>query len=280
MNITPEDVKFAKEMIKLEWNLWQGVLLPSGCTPRDEQILTAVSCEFAQKCVLDLISRLKPELSSNQCTLNEKEVAEPPKSSVPCLNVNDAFRLNHVQRLRPSVMILGAGWKAVESMHITFVEVQGMSLRNCIENLMRNKANWHEVGQIMLLPDAMWSWRGNFQGLTDLISILKQRCPNATLYICGIPLFDKTKVEAWQLHWIKLYNQYTFKLCSTSADQSVQLFYMGKFINEHKNEWQPGKPYYAKQEAACKILQSLVKVFEHLAEKRLGINITCQNQSQ
>ena len=55
-------------------------------------------------------------------------------------------------------------------MYITFVEVQGMSLRNVINHVLFgpipsissislqmvcSKANWENVGQIMLLPDAM-----------------------------------------------------------------------------------------------------------------------------
>jgi hypothetical protein len=52
---------------------------------------------------------------------------------------------------------------------------------------------------------------------------------------------------------------------------------MGKFVKEHKNDWQPSKPYYPKPEVAGSIVASLTKVFEHLAEKRLGINISASN---
>lgn len=140
----------------------------------------------------------------------------------------------------------------------------------------------------MLLPDAMCmfdrvlfeaqsagfyrlgvsgSWRGNFQALTDLVSIIRQRCPNAIVYLCGIPIYDPTKIEAWQLHWIKLFNQYMFKLCASSPSRSIQVFYMGKFVKEHKNDWQPGKPYYPKPETSGSIVAALTRVFEMISTK-------------
>lgn len=80
--------------------------MPAGYTPRDEEILGAVACEFAQKCVLDFIGRLKPEFarlqpasSSNVSVVNE-EVKH--KNMV---SFNDTYRLNLARQLRRSVIV-------------------------------------------------------------------------------------------------------------------------------------------------------------------------------
>lgn len=75
-----------------------------------------------------------------------------------------------------------------------------------------------------------------------------------------------------------MFNQYIFKICAAASTHQLQVFYMGKFIKEHKNDWQPGKSYYPKPEAGSKIVSSLVRVFENLAEKRLGITMVSQQQ--
>lgn len=68
-----------------------------------------MSCEFAQKCVLDLIGRLKPELSRLKLepSASESVVDEQVKAgNMACFN--DSHRLNLVRQVRSSVMVGGS----------------------------------------------------------------------------------------------------------------------------------------------------------------------------
>jgi hypothetical protein len=87
---------------KLEWALNRHVILPVGSSTKDEEILAAVSCEFAQKCILDFVSRIKSEFSRMPLSVEIKPLDEQPKTPP---SMNEAYRLNFVKQLRPSVMV-------------------------------------------------------------------------------------------------------------------------------------------------------------------------------
>ncbi|KAI6214331.1 hypothetical protein M3Y94_00254900 [Aphelenchoides besseyi] len=267
------DESKTKQIIQSSWTaLLAKCMFENGVNPT--KILdrnTSLASQFATDCLNRIVDKSKivieksAQLPNKQA--NDLKPARSTTTSLTSVSSRHWPSIDRLHKMRPIVVFVAGGWKAQVSEHITFIQIQGLSVVDMIDQVDFNESDWSRMKIMLVLCDLSWSLVGHFSTFEKLLGKLAQKAMNAKMCICKIPSICNEGAWPEKLFRINNFNYKLQTMQRCSYQPTIEVWEIDSIVEEINGQLLRLEPQYLKPKHAKLVVAKLVERLEAMATK-------------
>ncbi|KAI6200630.1 hypothetical protein M3Y96_00754200 [Aphelenchoides besseyi] len=270
---SPTDTNEMKteQMIQSSWSaLLAKCMFENGVNPT--KILdrnTNSAFQFATNCINRVVDKLKIVIEKSVQLPNKQAHDLNSERSTTTFSTSISFRhwpsIDRLSKTRPIVTFVAGGWKPQYSEHITFIQIQGLSVVDMIDQVDFNESDWSRIQIMLILCDLSWALVGHFSTFEKLLGKLAQKAMNAKICICKIPSICNEGVWPEKLFRISNFNYKLQTMQHCSYHPTIEVWEIDNIVEELNAQVLRLEPQYLKPKHAKIVAAKLIERLEAMA---------------